>query len=185
MSLDLHVVAEAMSKTPFGPGSPGEPSPTHNVERLIQQLEGHALSEARSIELYRRLSHSNDPVVRFVMSLVLEDEEHHHALIERMVARLRDDALWTHSPNAVPVGDGVRLAETDPLVSSVTAHRLAEDERCGEAAIWGLAREARGLHQGVLTLLLELLANDSEKHRRALTFVEGRLAARERLAGHP
>lgn len=60
------------------------------------------------------------------------------------------------------------------------ARALIEEERTGAQALRRLATQEKGLDSGLDSLLLEMMAMDSEKHAHLLKFVEKRLEARTR-----
>src|SRR5688572_7414018 len=58
-------------------------------ERLIRRIEEHITSEKDAIELYRLVQvELPDPVLATIMRLIVEDEEHHHRALRRMVTAL-------------------------------------------------------------------------------------------------
>jgi len=122
---------------------------------------------------------SGDPVIALVMRLILEDEERHHGLLKRIATTLRDALNWTHSPGALPrPGDGAPATEDLAPV----ARALIDEERTGAQALRRLAEREKGLDSGLDSLLLEMMAMDSDKHARLLQFVHRRLEARAREA---
>ena len=147
------------------------------VERVLEAFERHAASEADSIGLYAEIAQTSpDPVIALLMSLVHEDELRHHGLLERMAARLRDDLRWTHSPEALPSGVIPRTA--GPNETPEVVHNLAKEEHEGVDHLRRLAREVSTLHNGLLALLLEMMALDSEKHEKVMRFIARRLETR-------
>ena len=121
---------------------------------------------------------SGDPVVALVMRLILEDEERHHGLLKRIEASLRDALNWTHSPNALPASGMPEQTVASQLAAA--ARVLIEEERTGAHYLRGIAHLEKGIDSGLHTLLLEMMALDSEKHARLLQFVHDRLVARAR-----
>lgn len=146
------------------------------VERVLQALADHEAGEEDAIATYQRMAADDDPAIAVLMRLVLEDEERHHQLIDRIATSLRDNLNWTHSPNALPAV--APLPGLPPSISATTARSLADDERRGARQLRSLARELAQSYDGLLSLLLEMMALDSEKHERVLRYVERRLAAR-------
>ena len=60
-------------------------------ELLLQAIQTHVVREEASRVGYARLAGSDgDQLVRFLMSLVDQDERHHHELLQRMAASLGD-----------------------------------------------------------------------------------------------
>lgn len=147
------------------------------VEWLLESVERHAAAEADSLALYEAIRReSGDPVVALVMSLILEDEERHHGLLRRMEAGLRDALNWTHSASALPSA----LPQGAPLTRDLgaVAKELIGEERTGARKMRALARSEKGVDAGLDSVLLEMMAMDSEKHARLLEFVRDRLASR-------
>ena len=71
-------------------GSP-EISP---VERLLNEFEAHEAKEEKSLEQYRKLlGGMPNPVTRFLLQLIISDEEKHRAVIHAMVATLRGSLM--------------------------------------------------------------------------------------------
>lgn len=143
------------------------------VERLLNTIEAHINAENESLRAYKDLSkRSGDPLARMLIELVLADEERHHELLHRMAISLRDDINWTHSPDALPIdrASGPVAAE---LIEATRARIREEQESVRHAR--ELARTQRGLYDGLFELLLQIMAEDSEKHERILRFVLKRL----------
>jgi rubrerythrin len=147
--------------------------------RLLDAVDRHATLEVEALGQYEHLAQaSGDPVIALVMRLILEDEERHHGLLKRISSTLRDALNWTYSPDALP-----RL--TTPVTATgedlpALARALIDEEKTGAQALRGLAQREKGLGSGLDSLLLEMMATDSEKHARLLRFVQRRLEARAR-----
>jgi hypothetical protein len=144
---------------------------------LLDAVERHALAEAEALVQYEELAEaSGDPVIALIMHLILEDEERHHGLLRRIEVSLRDALEWTHSPAALPSAAAPRPALTNDLAAVASA--LIEEERTGAHKMRELANREKGLDAGLESLLLEMMALDSDKHARLLQFVHDRLAQR-------
>ena len=149
-----------------------------SIEWLLDAVERHAQAEANALEQYEYVARaSGDPIVALVMRLILEDEERHHGLLRRIEASLRDALNWTHSPNALPA-DAPTTPEVAPADLAQLAHELIAEEHTGARYIRELAHKEKGIDGGLHSLLLEMMALDSEKHARLLDFVARRLAKR-------
>jgi hypothetical protein len=158
------------------PATPApQPAVASPIERLLATIDTHAAAEAKAHEQYARLAQTGDPAVALVMQLILEDEERHHALLQRIAASLRDGLTWRASENALPVvGPASRAI---PRRSLAIVRELLKEERAGAHLLWRMAAEEQDINGGLDALLLEMMARDSEKHARLLRFVEQRLAA--------
>jgi len=151
------------------------------VEWLLDAVERHANAEQDALAEYEHIgSASGDPVVALVMRLILEDEERHHGLLKRMQATLSDALNWTHSPDALPPTAAPEKALTEELAT--TTQGLIEEEHTGARYLRKLAHEQKGIGDGLHSMLLEMMAMDSEKHARLLQYAQHRLATR---AGKP
>ncbi len=150
-----------------------------SVEWLLDAVERHAIAEKDALAQYEYLrTASHDPVVALIMQLILEDEERHHGLLKRIEASLRDAVEWTHSPAALPASMPPRQPAASELVDTATA--LIKEERTGAHYLRDLAHRDEQASGGLQSLLIEMMAMDSEKHARLLQFVHDRLASRAR-----
>jgi rubrerythrin len=147
------------------------------VEWLLDAVQRHTSAEQDALKQYEYIgTASGDPVVALVMQLILEDEERHHGLLKRMEASLSDALNWTHSPSALPDTAIPQRATTNELATAAAA--LIEEEHTGARYLRKLANEEKGIDAGLHSVLLEMMAMDSEKHARLLKFVHDRLAKR-------
>jgi rubrerythrin len=154
-------------------------SSSGSVEWLLGAVERHAIAEQDALELYEYLrTASGDPVIGLVMRLILEDEERHHGLLKRIEATLRDAIEWTHSPAALPTP----ATPTQPVRQALidTASALIKEEHTGAHYLRDLAHREKAVNSGLTSLLIEMMAMDSDKHARLLQFVRDRLASRPR-----
>lgn len=148
-------------------------------ERLLRAIEDHVRDESSALTQYDQLATATqDPVVALVMRLILEDEVRHHGLLGRIAATVRDALYWTRSADALP--PSVTPQERLPTELVALARALIEEEQAGARALRDLAGRQRGIDDGLDSLLLEMMALDSDKHARMLQFVQRRLARRSR-----
>jgi rubrerythrin len=145
------------------------------TDELLRILDAHVGGETEHIDAYRKLAHEiADPVVAVLMDLVIEDEERHHDLLRRMASRLRNDIEATRAEDALPYAsrapDGRHGEELAAVVEG-----YARDETTSAHEMRHLAKDARSLYGGLLGLLLDTMADDSEKHERIMRFVLKRL----------
>jgi rubrerythrin len=157
-----------------------DPDPAgKSIERLLQAVERHATLEADALDQYEYLAQvSGDPVIALVMRLILDDEVRHHGLLGRIAATLRDALYWTHTPASLPKSDTHATPTPAAEELATVARALIEEERTGARALRDLATRQKGLDGGLDSLLLEMMAMDSDKHARLLQFVHKRLEAR-------
>jgi len=154
------------------------------MEWLLEAVERHASAEQDALAEYEFVAEASaDPVIALVMRLILEDEERHHGLLRRIEATLRDALNWTHSPSALPEPALPQQPVARDLVAITRA--LVEEERTGARMMRDLAQREKGIDAGLDSLLLEMMAMDSEKHARLLQFVQQRLEQRARAVDRP
>jgi rubrerythrin len=154
------------------------------VEWLLNAVERHASAEQDALDQYEFIgTASGDPVIALVMRLILEDEERHHGLLKRIESSLRDALNWTDSPDSLPRSATPQYPVGAEL--AVATRALIEEERTGAHYLRGLAHLEKEIDSGLHSLLLEMMAMDSDKHARLLQFVHERLAARARAEDGP
>jgi hypothetical protein len=165
----------AMYELPYGAAVENEPRGSP-IERLRNAVDAHARAEADALGQYEYLAEcSGDPVIALVMRLVLEDEERHHGLLRRIQATLDDALNWTHSPNALPTS--APDASRAPALVEL-ARVLVAEERTGARILKDLAERQRHIDGGLHSLLIDMMAMDSEKHAMLVQFVQRRLESR-------
>lgn len=128
--------------------------------------------EEGSMDAYRELKDIGDPVVAVLMDLVLEDEAKHHELLRRMALRLRDDIDMTRTPDALAASPAGHHGGPD--VAAVI-RTYANEEREGAKLMRRIAKEEHTLYGGVFSMLLDVMARDSEKHEAIMRFILSRL----------
>jgi len=154
------------------------------IEWLLEAVERHAMAEQDALAEYEFVAEASaDPVIALVMRLILDDEVRHHGLLRRIEVTLRDALDWTHSPSALPQAALPQQPIARDLVGITRA--LVEEERTGARMMRDLAQREKGIDAGLDSLLLEMMAMDSEKHARLLQFVQQRLEQRARAADGP
>ena len=153
----------------------GEPKSQEisEVERLMNEFEAHEIHESDFTRRYREIADkSENPLIRFLLRLIISDEEKHHAVTHAMVSTLKGDLTWTKPEDAISglynLGEG-----KDELT------RLTEDfiqvEKKGIEGYKKLARASKGYYHGLFALLLRSMVHDSEKHVEILEFLRQRL----------
>jgi len=58
----------------------------------LNEFQSHASHEERWLPSYKEIAkESEDPLIRFLVGLVVADDERHHELTSRMMAKLKDE----------------------------------------------------------------------------------------------
>ena len=144
-----------------------------SVERLLNEFEAHEGKEEKSIEQYKKvLGDVKNPVNRFVLQLIISDEEKHRAVAHAMVSTLKGSLTWTKLDGSLETGadaaadNGKLLAVTEEFIN-------LEKEGVREYKL--LVKESIDYYHGLFKILLNSMIRDSEKHIELLEFLRERL----------
>ena len=158
--------------------SPAPPYRASMSQRLEQVMRHHVEQEEQSLEEYRWVrDETRDPVVRMLMEEVLVDERHHHGLLVRLKAQFEHELDPAAPGVGLAVGGPTSDSSADGLAAAVQA--LADREGAGVGHLRELAKQHKQVYSGLLSLILEGIASDSEKHERVLRFAAKRLKVRD------
>jgi len=147
-----------------------EPSP---VERLLNEFEAHETKEEKSLEQYRKLLDKiSNPVTKFLVQLIISDEEKHRAVIHAMIATLKGSLTWTKPEGSLE--GAADLAETNGQLR-VSTDAFIELEKEGIQECKMLVKQSSGYYHGVFKILLDSMIRDSEKHMELLEFLKEHL----------
>jgi hypothetical protein len=150
------------------------PEPVPSVsDRVVRALEAHVAAEAQDVSDCERVADStNDPVVKLLLGMIVDDEKRHHSLLQMMINRLHEEVEFVASPSPLPTPG--ETTDFDPtMVAAVRS--LIRDEHEGARHLRHLARQDAGLYAGLYALLLESVARDSEKHATILRYLLQRI----------
>lgn len=143
------------------------------VQRLMHEFQTHEHEEERWLEIYRKTARETDePAVRFLLDLIVADEERHRQLIARMVSTLKDDLASTASKHGVGLKSAVRNRGRE---MRVVVERFLELERRGIEEYQRLIKASRDLRQDLFGLLCKTMIHDSLKHIDILEFLRFKL----------
>ena len=157
----------ALFSTKVNAGGSVEASP---VERLLNEFEAHEAKEEKSIEDYKNLLRDlPNPVTRFVLQLIISDEEKHRAVIHAMIATLKGSLTWTRPEGSLDSGADLLVLNSKLRAST---EEFIELEREGIKEYKALVKEASGYYHGVFKILLDSMIRDSEKHVELLEFLK-------------
>ena len=147
-----------------------EPSP---VERLLNEFEAHEAKEEKSIEDYKNLlKEMPNPVTKFVLQLIISDEEKHRAVIHAMIATLKGSLTWSKPEGSLDAAGA--LAGINGQLRASTENFI-ELEREGIRECKALEKESSGYYHGVYKHLLDSMVRDSVKHIELLEFLKEHL----------
>ena len=152
----------------FGPmPSPGGISP---VEKLLNEFEAHEAKEDRALEFYKQtMAHMPSQVTRFLMQMIVSDEEKHRAVMHAMVSTLKGSLTWTRPPDSLG-------AAAEPSSATGNLREVTEQfiglEKEGIREYKTLVKESSGYYHGLFKVLLDGMIRDSEKHVKLLEFLK-------------
>ena len=137
---------------------------TEMRESLAATFERHAEEEGKILAQYRTLVEKlGAGPARFLIKLILTEEELHHELLRATAKWLREDS--GAEGNAIPPG-----ASADELLRRT--EQLQHHEKETIEACRSLRSALSGTGGELLPSVLDIMAMDSEKHHRLLTAVQ-------------
>lgn len=143
------------------------------IEKLLNEFEAHEAKEEKALEFYRKaLAHMPNPMTRFLMQLIVSDEEKHRAVVHAMVATLKGSLTWTRPPDSLEGSADVASMNGKLREATEGFIRL---EREGIAEYKTLIKESSGYYHGLFKILLDSMIRDSEKHIELLEFLKATL----------
>ena len=153
------------------------------AQHLMNEFKTHEHDEAKWLKTYKDIADkAEDPLVRFLLSLIVADEERHHQIIDRMISRLKNDLAWTRRE------EGARKKRVSAAANAglrANLERFLAVERSGIKEYERLSRTSGGLGHDLFGLLCRTMVHDSEKHIGILEFLQRRLRKRSKAARKP
>ncbi|MGH7770549.1 MAG: hypothetical protein ACREQP_24110 [Candidatus Binatia bacterium] len=152
--------------------APPEPEITE-VERLLNEFESHETQEREFLRQYKEIAGDvRQPLIKFLLQLIISDEEKHHAVTHAMVATLKGDLNWTKPEDAIR-----GLYDLDGKKKELLAgtEQFIRTEKQGIQECKTLAKVSRRYYKGLFALLMGCMVHDSKKHVRILEFLRDRL----------
>ena len=145
------------------------------VEKLLNEFEAHEAKEEKTLEEYRKaLGSIKDPATRFVMQLIISDEEKHRAVTHALAATLKGSLNWTKP--AASLEGAADEPEINRKLSAVTEDFI-DLEKAGIKEYKLLLKESSGYYHDLFKILIETMIRDSEKHIELLGFLSRKLKA--------
>jgi rubrerythrin len=145
------------------------------VEKLLNDFEAHEAAEEKTIEEYRgALKDVRDPATRFVMQLIISDEEKHRAVTHSLAATLKGSLNWTKPAGSLE--GATDQPELNQKLAAITQDFI-ELEKAGIKEYKQLLKDSAGYFHGLFNVLVEAMIRDSEKHIQLLEYLSKRLKA--------
>ena len=161
---------------PFFPVPASQPNEKelNTFEELTNCFSAHERDEQRFLEEYRDIvERYENPLMRFLLQMIMSDEEKHHAMVHSITETLNADLVWLRSAERLP-NLGKISAEEKEALQKLTAEFI-QTEKEGIRQYKALLKPSRNHYGGLLVLLIETIIHDSEKHLKILEFIEKKL----------
>ncbi len=142
-----------------------------SIRELVRVLEEHGSEEGEMLAVYEKLAESaSDEGVRYLISLILDDERRHHALLVEMA-----NAMAWGTPSASPDRATPPVSVSlDPDLAAMT-RKLRRAEEADYRKLRRLRRQVEKFGGTTIwALLVELMMLDTKKHATMLRFLERR-----------
>ena len=111
-------------------------------------------------------------MVKFLLQMIVSDEEKHHAITHAMAATLKADLNWTNPDDAIR-GLYDLGVEKENLLKLTEEFIQVEKEGISKYKL--LIKESKGYYRDLFVLLFESMVHDSEKHVKILDYLRDRL----------
>jgi len=145
------------------------------IERLLNEFEAHEAKEEKSIAIYKKsLGEMANPMTRFLLHMIVSDEEKHRAVVHSMVATLKGSLTWTKPAGSLE-GDDDAAGMNSKLRGATEEFIRIEKEGIKEYKT--LLEESSGYYHGLFKVLLGSMIRDSEKHVELLEFLKENLGS--------
>ena len=129
-----------------------ESSEPSEVERLMSRFEAHEGEEGKFVGRYKETADSSqNPLIRFLLRLIISDEEKHHAVTRAMISTLKGDLVWTRPQDALHGIVELGAEKNEILKLTEEFIRL---ERAGIKEYKKLTKASRGYYRGLFVLLV-------------------------------
>ena len=126
-----------------------------------------------TVKEYRKaLGEMANPMTRFLLQMIVSDEEKHRAVIHAMVATLKGSLTWTKPAGSL---EGMSdVADVNGRLRAATEEMIGiEKEGIKDYKL--LIEQSSGYYQGLFKILLESMMRDTEKHVQLLEFLKEQL----------
>ena len=144
-----------------------------SVERLANEFEAHESKEGKFLRQYKDLVGKTDNrMVKFLLQMIVSDEEKHHAITHAMASTLKGDLNWTRPDDALR---GLYDLGKDKEKLLKLTEDFIRVEKEGIDEYKKLIKESKGYYRNLFGLLFSSMIRDSEKHAEILEFLRDRL----------
>ena len=143
------------------------------VERLANEFEAHEGQEGSFLKQYKELvGQTDNRMVKFLLQMIISDEEKHHAITHAMLSTLKGDLNWSSPTDAIR---GLYDLKNEKEKLLGLTENFIQVEKTGINEYKQLIKESKGYYRDLFSLLFRSMIHDSEKHVEVLEFLRDRL----------
>ena len=144
---------------------------------MFEHLTDHTRREGAMLQEYAEIAEATESnALRYVITMLLDDERRHHRYFNELAASLKSEAELSAEEPVVPRLDLDRV-DRDDLRD--TTRRLLEHEKSDAKELERLAKELKDVKDTTLWgLLVDIMVRDTEKHIAILRFVQQHTASK-------
>jgi len=145
------------------------------IEKLMKQFDAHEDQEGEFLRQYQEIKEkSKNPLIKFLLQLIIADEEKHRATMHAIAATLDGDLTWTRPKDAFRgFGELHKDKENEELLELTVA--FIQHEKEGIKDYKRLMKSSKSYYRGLFAMLLQTIIRDSEKHVEILEFLRQKL----------
>ena len=142
-------------------------------QELYDHVTAHGENEGEILQSYQEFAESTDsPAFAYLARIILDDERRHHQLLDDLAQTIRASAELTGKPGPIPDLGEFRADRERILAES---ERFLAWEKEDNRELERLAKELKDVRDTtVWQLVVRLMQQDNEKHRRILEFIRDR-----------
>lgn len=145
-----------------------------DIEKILNSFVRHEREEQEFLKGYGEIvDGSENPLVRFLLQLIMSDEEKHHGLVRSITTTLKDGIIGRRSDGGIPKFQPMTDADREKL--KALTNDFIKAEKDGIKEYQALMKSCDGLYDGLLVLLIQTIIHDSRKHMMILDFIEKKL----------
>ena len=143
-------------------------------QQLYDHVASHGKNEGQILSSYEALANGTDsPAFAYLARLILDDERRHHQMLDDLAETIRTTAELSGEPTPIPALDPV-TDDRDRLLADT--ERFLAFEKDDNKVLERLAKELKDVRNTTMwQLMVRIMQQDNEKHRRILEFVRERL----------
>lgn len=146
-------------------------------QELYDHVTAHGKNEGQILEAYQQLASSTEsPAFAYLARLILDDERRHHRMLDDLAETIRTSAELTGEPTPIPALGSISGDREEILAQT---ERFLAYEQNDNRELERLAKELKDVRDTTLwQLIVRIMQQDNEKHRRILEFIRERVRER-------